>query len=139
MKTTISIFILFLATLCLHAEDGHHLWLRNQSNGSVNIVCSRSSATIDIAKEELQQGWEGKAGASVILTIKSDKTIKGDGFKLSTNEIKANTELGILYGVYELLRRQQTRETIKDETINPSYERRVLNHWDNLNGSEIGR
>ena len=135
MKTTISIFILFLVTLGLQAEDGHHLWLRNKGNGGVNIVCSKNSATINIAKEELQQGWQGKAGASVVLTIKSDKTIKGDGFKLGTNEIKANTELGILYGVYELLRRQQTGEAIKEEVINPSYERRVLNHWDNLNGT----
>ena len=100
MKTTISIFILFLVTLGLQAEDGHHLWLRNKGNVPVNIVCSKNSVTINIAKEELQQGWQGKAGASVILTIKSDKTIKGDGFKLGANEIKANTELGILYGVY---------------------------------------
>ena len=54
---------------------------------------------------------------------------------MSSNSIQANTELGILYGVYELLRRQQTGETVKNEIVNPSYEIRILNHWDNLNGS----
>src|SRR5690606_33597252 len=51
------------------------------------------------------------------------------------NGIEANTELGILYGVYEFLRRQQTDTSIKEETITPSYEKRILNHWDNPNGS----
>jgi alpha-glucuronidase len=40
-----------------------------------------------------------------------------------------------LYGVYELLRRQQTSEPINNEIFNPSYEVRILNHWDNLNGT----
>jgi alpha-glucuronidase len=71
----------------------------------------------------------------VVLTVKPDKSIKGDGFKLTLNGVQANNDLGILYGVYELLRRQQTGENIKEETINPSYERRLLDHWDNLNGT----
>lgn len=133
MKTFITIFILLFLALNLHAEDGHELWLRGQSTGSVNVVCSKSSVTIDIAKQELQNFWQGKAGASLVLTVKPNKSIKDDGFKLSPGEIQANTELGILYGVYELLRRQQTGKPIKKEIINPSYERRLLNHWDNLN------
>ena len=71
----------------------------------------------------------------MVLTVKPDKSIKGDGFKLTLNGVQANNDLGILYGVYELLRRQQTGESIKEETINPSYELRLLDHWDNLNGT----
>jgi alpha-glucuronidase len=41
-----------------------------------------------------------------------------------------------LYGAYEVLRRQQTGEPIVNgEVVNPSYQQRILNHWDNLNGS----
>ena len=43
--------------------------------------------------------------------------------------------LGILYGVFELLRRQQTGQSINNEVSNPSYERRVLDHWDNLDAT----
>ena len=135
MKTLLSIVVLFFITLSMQAEDGHNLWLRGKSPSTVNVVSSKKSVTIDIAKQELQQGWQGIEGASIVFTVKPDKQIKGDGFKLSSTGIQANTDLGILYGVYELLRRQQTGEIIKEEIVNPSYDLRLLNHWDNLDGS----
>ena len=127
--------IILIQSVFLQAEDGHNLWLRAKSTSPVNVICSKKSTTIDIAREELLKGWMGKAEASVVLTVKPDKSIKGDGFKLTLNGVQANNDLGILYGVYELLRRQQTGENIIEETINPSYERRLLDHWDNLNGT----
>ena len=135
MKTIIFFFILIFASLHLLAENGHKLWLRYKNTGTVNVVCPMNSPTLTIAKEELQNGWRGKDGASFALTIKQDKEIKGDGFKISKNGVQANTELGILYGVYEILRRQYTGEPIQEEICNPSYERRILDHWDNLNGT----
>ncbi len=135
LKSLISTFILFIISLTLQAEDGHNLWLRGKNTATVNVICSKKSATIDIARQELQQGWQGEASASVVFTVRSDNSIKGDGFKLSSTGIQASTDPGILYGVYELLRRQQTGEAIKNEIINPSYERRVLDHWDNLSGT----
>jgi alpha-glucuronidase len=135
MKITISIFILLFVSLCLHAEDGHNLWLRGKSTGSVKIICSESSPTLDIARQELEQNWQGKSGSTVTLRINSDPLIKGNGFKLSAREIRANNQLGILYGVYELLRRQQAGEIINEKIYNPSYELRLLDHWDNLNGT----
>ena len=135
MKTIVFFFILIFASLHLLAGNGHKLWLRYKNTGIVNIVCPMNSATISIAGEELKNGWRGKDGASFALTIKQDKEIKGDGFRISKNGIQANTELGILYGVYEVLRRQYTGESIEEEICNPSYERRILDHWDNLNGT----
>ncbi|MEJ2195274.1 MAG: hypothetical protein P8X73_10525, partial [Ignavibacteriaceae bacterium] len=130
----IIICILF-TSLTLHAQDGHNLWLRGKSTGSVKIICSKSSVTLDIAKQELKNSWQGKSNATIELLVKSDPLIEGDGFKLSSGKIQANTESGILYGVYELLRRQQTDQSINNEISNPSYERRILDHWDNLNGT----
>jgi alpha-glucuronidase len=135
MKKIIGVLIFAVVSIFSFAENGHSLWLRNKSSKSVNVVCAKSSPTLNIAKLELQQGWQGATDASVELKVKSDKAIKGDGFKLSPNVIQSNTEIGILYGVYELLRRQQTGETIEDAVINPSYELRLLNHWDNLDGT----
>jgi alpha-glucuronidase len=40
-----------------------------------------------------------------------------------------------LYGVFELLRQQQTLQNQSEKVYNPSYELRLLNHWDNLNGT----
>ena len=135
MKAIItSILFLYFGTI-LCAQDGHELWLRNQSALPVTIVCTKNSQTLTIAKQELQQGWQGKVGATITLSIVKNSAIKTDGFKLVQNGVEANSDIGILYGVYEILRRQQTGQDIHDEICNPSYERRLLNHWDNLNGT----
>ncbi len=135
-KKVLIIICFLFAALNLPAENGHNLWLRGKSTGPVKIICSKSSATLDIAKQELKNSWQGKSGATIALKVESNPLIKGDGFKLSPGEIQANTDLGILYGVYELLRRQQTGQSIIiNEISNPSYERRILDHWDNLNGT----
>lgn len=135
-RKIITIFSFFvLLSFNLQAEDGHDLWLRGKGTNSVNVICSKKSPTLSIAMQELRQGWQGKANEKIELVVKSDKAIKGDGFRIGKNRIQANTDIGILYGVYELMRRQQTGENIYEEVCNPSYERRILNHWDNLDGT----
>jgi alpha-glucuronidase len=135
MKRRFFSICLIVSVLCLNAQDGHELWLRNKVTVPVKVVSSKTSPMINLAIQELQQGWQGQAGVTVALTIKNDKAIKRDGFWLKNNTIEANSEKGILYGVYELLRRQQTGEVGKNEVVNPSYEFRVLDHWDNPDGS----
>ncbi|MFC0875327.1 alpha-glucuronidase [Saccharicrinis sp. FJH2] len=129
--------LLLTLLLCLNitAEDGHQLWLRAQNTGQITVKCKTGSPALDIAAQELHQGWQGKDGARIKLKIKLDKRITGDGFRLTRNRIYAQTDLGILYGVYELLRRQHTGAPIDKVIQNPSYDLRLLNHWDNLDGS----
>ena len=135
-RKIITIFSFFvLLSFNLQAEDGHDLWLRGKGTNSVNVICSKKSPTLSIAMQELQQGWQRNANEKIELVVKSDKAIKGDGFRIGKNRIQANTDIGILYGVYELIRRQQIGENIHEEACNPSYERRILNHWDNLDGT----
>lgn len=135
MKATLSVIFLFVFAIALKAEDGHDLWLRKHKTNPVKVICIQQSSTLNIAVKELEQGWLGKAGATVRLDIVSDKSIKGDGYKLNATGVKANTEAGILYGVFDLLRRQQTGQPVVDVVSNPSYQLRILNHWDNLNGT----
>lgn len=49
--------------------------------------------------------------------------------------ITAKSDAGLLYGTFHLLRLIQMGNSIQDLSIveNPSYDRRLLNHWDNLN------
>jgi alpha-glucuronidase len=51
--------------------------------------------------------------------------------------IAANTDLGLLYGAFRFLRQLQTERSIGELSIasKPSIEHRMLNHWDNLDGS----
>jgi alpha-glucuronidase len=135
MKKSFSVLILIISTLILNAENGSKLWLRYESTKTVTIICDTNSPALAIARDELAKGWDGEPGTTITLTIRADKAIEGDGFRLSKKSVQANTDLGILYGVFELLRRQQTGESIVEEINNPSYNIRILNHWDNPDGS----
>jgi alpha-glucuronidase len=135
MKSIIASIIFLFSTLFANAQNGHELWLRPVKANPVNVICKKTSPTLSIAVQELKDRWLGDNNASVTLTIKKDKALKKDGFRLDKNSVQANTDIGILYGVYELLRRQQINEPINNEIFNPSYEVRILDHWDNLNGT----
>jgi alpha-glucuronidase len=135
MKSLILSIIFLFPILSTNAQNGHELWLRPVKAKPVNVICKKKSPTLSIAIQELKDRWQGNDNASVTLIIKKDKALKSDGFRLAKNSVQANTGIGILYGVYELLRRQQTSEPINNEIFNPSYEVRILNHWDNLNGT----
>jgi len=135
MKIIAAALSFCLLSMSSSAQGGHELWLRNQRAEPVSVVCAATSATLSIAEQELKQGWHGKPGATVNLSIVSDKSIKADGFRLGPTSVQATSDAGVLYGVYELLRRQQTGKPVVDELVNPSYEIRILNHWDNLNSS----
>jgi alpha-glucuronidase len=136
MNFILSLLLLLSASFIeKKSVDGHELWLRSRQPNPVTVVCKESNPTLNIARQEIIQNWVGEPGATVTLKIIKDKSIRGDGFILGINSIQANTERGLLYGVYELLRRQQTGQPVTVETSNPSYERRILNHWDNPNGT----
>ncbi len=51
--------------------------------------------------------------------------------------VTANHDAGVLYGVFTLIRKMQTGESISDLNLleKPAYQLRMLNHWDNLNGT----
>ncbi len=134
-KLLTALLTFVLISTGIRAENGHNLWLRAKSTIPVEVKCSKKSPTIDIAITELKNGWQGKAGQVIELKIVKDKLLKEDGFRINGESIQAKTDAGLLYGVFEMIRRQQTGESIGEEIVNPSYNLRLLNHWDNLDGS----
>lgn len=60
---------------------------------------------------------------------------KVDGKKVTV--ITSKTDIGILYGVFRYLRLMQTDQSLDKLAIkeSPKLTHRVLNHWDNLNGT----
>ena len=51
-----------------------------------------------------------------------------DGYRITGHLVEARTERGLLYGRYALLRGEQGES-------HPAFPLRILNHWDNLDGS----
>jgi alpha-glucuronidase len=58
---------------------------------------------------------------------------KGNPYTL----IAAKTQAGVLYGTFTLIRLMQTGQPVSNLNLTdrPKYELRLLNHWDNLNGT----
>ena len=62
-------------------------------------------------------------------------TVRARGYVATL--IAANTDVGVLYGAFHLLRLLQTQQPLGNLAIaeRPRIRQRVLNHWDNLDGS----
>lgn len=139
LRLNILFFLIF--PLLVFAEDGSQLWLRFPAKNGISadqIISKGSSPTLNIVRKELSSHWQGQAVE--LRTEKKDKNLR-DGYRIvSTPEkivISAGKEIGLLYGVYHILRWQQTKADLShlNTVEKPSYDIRVLDHWDNLDGS----
>ena len=116
----------------VYGEDGSQLWLRMEKAKTAASVTGVKGT----AMSELQTYWQG---GPVVLKrqkglAKDAYTIKSQGTK---TVITASNDAGLLYGAYHLLRLQQTGEASNQLDIKeaPYYDLRILNHWDNPNGT----
>lgn len=154
-------YLIFLFTVLtsLHVSaqsDGSQLWLGKQYANSCQVISQLpDDATAKIAKQELENNWRGKN-----VELKIDKALNlGEGYNLYARPaqqgdniqyeatITASNPIGLLYGAYELIRlqntdayntgsgNQQNFSKAIDKTEKPQVGLRILNHWDNLDGS----
>lgn len=153
------LILLFTVLTSLHVSaqsDGSQLWLGKQYANSCQVISQLpDDATAKIAKQELENNWRGKN-----VELKIDKALNlGEGYHLYARPaqqgdniqyeatITASNPIGLLYGAYELIRlqntdayntgsgKQQNFGKAIDETEKPQVGLRILNHWDNLDGS----
>ena len=153
------LILLFTVLTSLHVSaqsDGSQLWLGKQYANSCQVISQLpDDATAKIAKQELENNWRGKN-----VELKIDKSLNlGEGYNIYTRPaqqgdniqyeatITASNPIGLLYGAYELIRlqntdayntgsgNQQNFSKAIDETEKPQVGLRILNHWDNLDGS----
>ena len=121
-------------------EDGSRLWLpvmRPVEGAEVEVIYKgKVSPTITIAIAELKNAWKGEP-----VLLEKKRTGQGDGFAITSSEhqvrILSSTEAGLLYGVYSLLRMQAAGQVTVPLSVTeqPVYDLRILNHWDNLDGT----
>ncbi len=139
--------------------------LQQYRNIISGIQFPTSSPTLIVAKKELVDGLEGLLGKKLNVAerqniasvrvgtfsmplinsiIKNDNLNLGnEGFFIVTKKINkknniliaADSDVGVLYGVFQFLRLLQTHQSIEKLSIIsiPKIQNRILNHWDNLN------
>lgn len=114
-------------------SDGSMLWLNKQCYNTCLVKGKTDKdATLSIAKDELTKYYKGKE-----VSIRVDPLLNlGEGYMLTDSSIIASSSIGILYGAYDLLRLQETGNLSHlSKTEKPAVNLRILNHWDNLDGS----
>ena len=156
--------LLFCFACVLFAEDGSRLWLRfeplpysvaQQYKELIHsIEANPQTETARIAVDEFISGFQQMVGQTLSLSGKKQvnrlvfehNTKINAAYTIQTRRqpsqgnatvIASPDDLGFLYGVFHLLRLMQTQEDITylDIREKPSYDRRILNHWDNADGS----
>lgn len=144
------------------AEDGYDLWLRYkpvetsyaaQYKPHATAIIGGDTPILTSAKSELKRGLDGLLaqdtpivsapvdGAVVLQT--GDTSLPEEGFRIEAKTldghavtvINAKTDQGALYGVFRYLRQIQTRQPITTIADAPKIRLRIINHWDNLDGS----
>ena len=118
MKRFFIFAVALIATLAMQAEDGSRLWLRYDT-----LKTAKVNGPDCLAAEELRNFFPG---GEVNLVI--DASVPDDGYSIEGNTIKAKNELGLLYGAYAMLRGEKGASK-------PYWHLRILNHWDNLDGT----
>lgn len=101
---------------------------RVEQDGVVIVGTPKSSSLIAGLKWERQLAGLGPEGFRI-------RSVKLGGRALTV--IAANSEVGALYGAFHFLRLMQTQQPIDnlDVSEKPRLQIRMLNHWDNLDGS----
>ena len=157
MKKYLILLFTVLTSLHVSAQSGgSQLWLGKQYANSCQVISQLpDDATAKIAKQELENNWRGKN-----VELKIDNALNlGEGYNIYARPaqqgdniqyeatITASNPIGLLYGAYELIRlqntdayntgsgNQQNFSKAIDETEKPQVGLRILNHWDNLDGS----
>ena len=123
------------------------------------VASPGTTPVLRAASAELQRGLSGLLGQSVpvvaaagsrtggvVLRVDAQASaggqlLKPEGYRLSTEKnnlvITGRTDRAVLYGAFALLRQVQTRQPLAGLNLssNPRINFRLLNHWDNPNGT----
>lgn len=138
--------------------------ISSSNTSRVWLTCNLDSELVQNAIKELKTGFKqlyareirkstGEAvtrtsGAEIVLKLElgnADQSLNKDGYRLACSNgscrISSYSEAGLLYGAFALLRNLQVQQVadfdqwIYEEDKTPSFPIRILNHWDNMDGS----
>jgi alpha-glucuronidase len=137
------------------ANDGYDLWLAPADKAAVppEVQVIGDSQTLKLAAAELRRDLTGalpvvlaKADDPALAALRLPTSNLGtEGYLVRAATVAGrpslvvtgNSDAGVLYGAFAAIRAQKTGADLAklDLTSTPKVKLRVLNHWDNLDGS----
>lgn len=138
------LLVLFISATALpsFSEDGSRLWLRYDTvSVRKQIDKGIDSPVMRLAENELSTFWKGDKVSLQLMADSEYFAFGKDGYTINvengTTVLRSMSETGLLYAAYHLLRLQAcgedcSRLDIKEKPLNDI---RILNHWDNPDGT----
>lgn len=138
------LLVLFISATALpsFSEDGSRLWLRYDTvSVRKQIDKGIDSPVMCLAENELSTFWKGGKVSLQLMADSEYFALGKDGYTINvengTTVLRSMSETGLLYAAYHLLRLQAcgedcSRLDIKEKPLNDI---RILNHWDNPDGT----
>lgn len=138
------LLVLFISATALpsFSEDGSRLWLRYDTvSVRKQIDKGIDSPVMRLAENELSTFWKGGKVSLQLMADSEYFALGKDGYTINvengTTVLRSMSETGLLYAAYHLLRLQACGEDcsqldIKEKPVNDI---RILNHWDNPDGT----
>lgn len=107
------------------------------------MAIAAAVAIVGCSKPAENKIWlpDGTPVVNAEIIVDTTLDLKHDGFMIKDTpdgrKIMAKTGIGAMYGTYALQRLERTGKADAEIDIReePSYERRILNHWDNLDNT----
>ena len=141
LRSLLTLLACCCLTFTVWAEDGSRLWLRQEAGSGAQVDCLLHTPVSEVAVRELKTCWKGVPVALQLMADADHRALGPEGYTLRSRDgrivIGASGEKGLLYGAYHLLRLQATGADCSqlDVTERPAYDLRILDHWDNLDGT----
>lgn len=142
LKRILLVLFISATTLPSFSEDGSRLWLRYDTvSVRKQIDKGIDSPVIRLAENELSTFWKGGKVSLQLMADSEYFALGKDGYTINvengTTVSRSMSETGLLYAAYHLLRLQAcgedcSRLDIKEKPMNDI---RILNHWDNPDGT----
>lgn len=138
------LLVLFISATALpsFSEDGSRLWLRYDTvSVRKQIDKGIDSPVMCLAENELSTFWKGGKVSLQLMADSEYFALGKDGYTINVENgtivLRSMSETGLLYAAYHLLRLQAcgedcSRLDIKEKLLNDI---RILNHWDNPDGT----
>jgi alpha-glucuronidase len=138
------LLVLFISATALpsFSEDGSRLWLRYDTvSVRKQIDKGIDSPVMCLAENELSTFWKGGKVSLQLMADSEYFALGKDGYTINVENgtivLRSMSETGLLYAAYHLLRLQAcgedcSRLDIKEKPLNDI---RILNHWDNPDGT----
>lgn len=135
MKKIVICLIWLALTVNVLAQKGGDLWLQETDRGTVGkpelMIGDRAmTPTLALVLEEMNS----IAGVGNMRCV-IDPTMEREEYDVTEEQLTAGSDLALLYAAFDVRRTLSQGKKIRHHHEVPFFPLRLLNHWDNLDGS----